>query len=89
MTEPNAPITGWPQPGDPAPPQRSRQGRLVIAILSVVVVLWLFLGLGVVAMLTVATGEGFVELFWVWVVGLIAWPVLLQWTKRRTRLPDM
>ena len=53
--------------------------------LAVAFVLWLFLGLGVITMLTVASGEGFVQLFWVWVIGLVAWPIVLWWTYRRTR----
>jgi len=36
-------------------------------------------------MLTVASGEGFVQLFWVWATGLVAWSIVLAWTYRRTR----
>jgi len=58
---------------------------LVLFALAVATGSWLFLGLGVISMLTVASGEGFVQLFWVWVTGLVAWSIVLAWTYRRTR----
>lgn len=58
---------------------------LVLNALAVAFALWLFLGLGVITMLTVASGEGFVQLFWLWVIGLVALPIGLWWTYRRTR----
>jgi hypothetical protein len=85
MTEPNAPIPGWPQREDPRPPPRSRPARLVIAILWVVPFLWLVGGLPIITMLTIANEKGFVQLFWVWLIGLVAWVLVLRWTYRRTR----
>jgi hypothetical protein len=85
VTQPGTPIEGWPQPGDPAPPQMGDRASLALYALAVATGLWLCLGLGVISMLTVASGEGFVQLFWVWAIGLVAWSIVLAWTYRRTR----
>ena len=84
VTEPSTPIPGWPQPGDPRPPRRGGRARLVINALWITLFLWLLGGLPVLTMLTIRNEEGFVQLVWVWLVGMVAWSLALFWARRRT-----
>lgn len=85
MTEANTPIPGWPQPGDPRPPQKSRKARLIVTTLWVAFLAWLVAGLPVITMLAYKDAEVFSQLVWVWVIGVIALPLVIRWTNRRTR----
>jgi hypothetical protein len=85
MTEPGTPIQRWPQQGDPRPPQKGRKARLIVAILWSAFLGWLVGGLPVITMLAYRNAEGFSQLVWVWVIGLIGLPLVIRWTNRRTR----
>jgi len=85
MTEPGTPIPRWPQPGDPRPPQKGRKARLVVAVLWAAFLVWLVAGLPVITMLAYKNAEGFSQLVWVWVIGLIGLPLVIRWSNRRTR----